>query len=160
MTNMIKRENNNGTVSNRLQLPLDTWVDGMLKNTFDRYFGDEFFGFDRMAKSGTVPVNITDGEKAYTVEFMVPGLNKEELSVNVANNILTVSYDHREENKQEQPGKNYVRQEFVSRSFSRSFTLDETVDAENISGEYVNGVLRVTIPKKEGINFSKHIEIR
>jgi HSP20 family protein len=160
MTNMIKRENTNGSVSNRPQLPLDTWVDGMLKNTLDRFFDDDFFGFDRMAKSGAVPVNISDGEKAYTVEFMVPGLKKEELSVNIANNILTVSYEHKEENKQEQPGKNYVRQEFVSRSFSRSFTLDDTVDAENISGEYIDGVLRVTIPKKEGVNVSKQIEIR
>jgi HSP20 family protein len=160
MTNMIKRENTNRFPATRPDVPISTWVDGILKNTLNRFFDDDFFGSDRLPGKGSVPVNISETENTYELEFVVPGLRKEDFSVNFGNNVLTVSYEHKEENKHENADRNYLREEFMMQSFTRSFTLDETVDAEKISGQYINGVLHLTIPKKEGSRVTKNIEIK
>ena len=95
----------------------------------------------------TVPVNITETADAYHLELNAPGRNKEDFNVNIENGLLTISYEKKEEAKNEDLKS--VRREFTFKSFKRSFTLDEKVDADNIQAKYENGLLKFHLPKKE-----------
>lgn len=96
-----------------------------------------------------VPVNIRENEKEYVLEFSAPGMNKEDFSVNLENNLLTVSGEKKEETVNE--GEKQIRKEFKAQSFKRSFTLNDKVNADGIAAQYVNGVLTLTLPKKEEV---------
>ncbi|HEV7330421.1 MAG TPA: Hsp20/alpha crystallin family protein [Flavisolibacter sp.] len=145
MANIMKRNNGNN-------MPVRSFgglVDGVLQNTLSRFFDDDFWGFDGMLTSSHVPVNIRENDKSYEMEIVAPGLRKEDFSVNISDKLLTVSFEHKDENREE--GRNdYLRQEYRRQAFRRSFTLDDTVDAEKIVAEYRDGILHVNLPKKEG----------
>lgn len=96
------------------------------------------------AKVSTPSVNIKEDEDKFVVEVATPGLKKEDLSISVDNDVLTIS----SVKKGEEP-EGYSRKEFSYESFSRSFTLPETVNGEAISASYEYGILAVSIPKKE-----------
>ncbi len=103
---------------------------------------------DRM----NVPVNIKETDTAYELQVIAPGLKKEEFKINVERNVLTVSFEHKEENKEEgsdaKQGK-VLRSEYSFRSFKRSFTLNDKIDTTGINAKYTDGVLEVALPKKE-----------
>ncbi|PZF73658.1 Hsp20/alpha crystallin family protein [Taibaiella soli] len=96
---------------------------------------------------GHVPVNIHENEKGYELHVVAPGLKKEAFKINVEKNILTVSYDHKDESNEQAPKA--LRTEYRTRSFKRSFTLSEKADASHITAQYLDGILTVSIPKKE-----------
>ena len=95
------------------------------------------------------PVNISETKDAYELELNVPGRNKEDFKITVDKNILTVSFDKKEESKDE--NKKQIKSEFNLQSFKRSFTLDEKVVSENIAAKYENGLLVLSLPKKEEV---------
>lgn len=95
------------------------------------------------------PVNIRETEKEYLLDVVAPGFNKEDFKINLENNLLTISVDKKEEATNE--GEKFVRREYRSQSFKRSFTLDEKINADSISAQYVNGVLTLNLPKKEEV---------
>ena len=98
------------------------------------------------ALSGFAPViNTREGEYAYHVEADLPGVKKEDISVDTKDNVLTISGErkHKEEVKKD----DYYKLESSYGKFQRSFTLPEGVDTENIQASCENGVLEVTIPK-------------
>ncbi len=94
-------------------------------------------------------VNINESKDDYQLEFNVPGRNKEDFKITVEKNILTFSYDKKEEAKDE--SKKQIKKEFSLQSFKRSFTLDEKIAADNIAAKYENGILTLTLPKKEEV---------
>jgi HSP20 family protein len=142
-------------------MPFGGLIDGVLQNTFSRFFDDDSWGFDGMLTNRQVPVNIRETDKSYEMEVVAPGLRKEDFHVNISDNMLTVSFEHREENKEEDKRKGYLRQEYRRQSFSRSFTLDDTVNAEKINAHYRDGVLHVSLPKKEGAQrITKNIQVK
>jgi len=100
----------------------------------------------RDEKSGRVPVNIQETEKNFELSVVAPGEKKEDIKINVEKNVLTISYEHKEEMK-EQTSKS-LRTEFRQRSFKRSFTLNEKIDTTGISARYNDGILYVSLPKK------------
>src|ERR1051326_6639155 len=105
------------------------------------------------------PVNIKETEKDYVVEVVAPGLNKEDFTVSLDDNILTVSFEKKEEQKVE--NEKVIRNEYKYQSFKRSFTVDEKIDADNISAQYVNGVLTLNLPKREEVKpTTKQINIQ
>lgn len=114
--------------------------------------------------NGFVPVNIKETEKNYSLEVVAPGFNKEDFKVDVENDVLTISVEKKEEVKNESDGHENVkeiRSEYSYRSFKRSFTLDEKIDASAIEAKYVNGVLTLNLPKKEEVKqTSKQISIQ
>lgn len=115
-----------------------------LMNDFFR--PDWFGGVDRY--DGNIPaVNIKDNEKDFELEFAVPGMKKEDFNVEVDKNVLTVSAEIKSE--KEVSEDNYTRREFAFSSFRRAFTLPETVNDGKIDASYKNGVLKLTLPKKE-----------
>ena len=77
---------------------------------------------------------------------------KEDFKVSVDRNLLTVSAERKEENNQEQ--KKQLRREYSYRSFKRTFTLDEKIDATNISASHINGVLILNLPRKAEVKAS------
>ncbi|MBL7931613.1 MAG: Hsp20/alpha crystallin family protein [Bacteroidia bacterium] len=109
-----------------------------------------FFGNDLLARdyAGYVPsVNITETEDSYSIEVSAPGFEKKDFAVQVEEGVLTISGEHRQENRTED--KHYVRKEFNYGSFTRSFNLADLVDEEKIDAKYENGILKIELPKNE-----------
>ena len=109
---------------------------------------------------GFLPVvNTREGEFAYHVEADIPGVEKEDIKVDVKDNVLTISGErkHKEEVKKE----DYYKLESSYGKFERSFTLPKGVDTENIQASSDKGVLEVTIPKLETeVEKTKKIEVK
>jgi HSP20 family protein len=124
-------------------------VDRVFQNNLERFFDDNFWGDNGFSSRNQVPVNIRETDKTYEMELMAPGLNKQDFKLNIAGDTLTVSFDHKEENKQENDQQGWLRREYRRQSFSRSFNLDDTVDADKIKARYENGTLQLSLPKKE-----------
>ncbi|HTO15967.1 MAG TPA: Hsp20/alpha crystallin family protein [Edaphocola sp.] len=95
------------------------------------------------------PVNIYEMENSFIIEVLAPGVEKEDIKLQVEDNILTLSYDKKESAKEE-AGK-LLRNEFHVKSFKRSFTLGEVVQIENINASYEQGILKIAVPKKEPV---------
>jgi HSP20 family protein len=103
-------------------------------------------GYNYLTKQGYVPVNIHEIENGYSLEVVAPGLEKTDFKVNVDGNVLTISAERKnDENRQTEK---QIRKEYSYRSFKRSFTIDDKIDATSIDASYVNGVLRLNLPKK------------
>jgi HSP20 family protein len=127
-------------------------------NVFDALF-NSFPSDFATASSSVAPVNISEDEQGFTLELNVPGRNKEDFKLNVENGLLTISYEKKEE--AENIPQKFVRKEFTYPSFKRSFTLDEKINAEAIGAKYENGILKITLPKKEEVkNAPKQISIQ
>lgn len=95
---------------------------------------------------GNVSVNITETENAYLLEVAAPGRLKEDFTLNVKDNQLTIGYEVKAETEKVEPKQ--IRKEFSYQSFKRAFNLDDKVNAEGIEAKYENGILKVTLPKK------------
>jgi HSP20 family protein len=102
--------------------------------------------------NGFAPVNIKEKEKGYQVEVVAPGFEKNDFKVNIEQDTLTISAEKKEEAKNE--NEKQIRKEYSYRSFKRSFTIDEKIDASGIEAKYVNGVLTLNLPKKEQVKTS------
>ena len=130
------------------------------RNEFDRLF-DSFFNTSNEEETSLTAfspaVDITETEKEYLISAELPGIKKEDIKMNISDNILTISGEKNQEKKTDK--ENYHRTERVYGTFQRSFRLPEISAQENISAEFKDGVLTVTIPKlKESI--SKNIAIK
>ena len=93
------------------------------------------------------PVNIFETKDAYHLELNVPGRNKEDFKVNLEEGLLTISYEKQEVKQGED--FNTIRREFNFKNFSRSFHVDDKINAESIEAKYENGLLKLLLPKKE-----------
>jgi len=104
-------------------------------------------------------VNTREGSDAYHVDVDLPGVKKEDISIDVENNVLTIS--GKRETKSEVKEQDYYKIESSYGKFQRSFTLPEKVDVENIRAATQDGVLKVVIPKLQiAQNPTKKIEIK
>ena len=92
-------------------------------------------------------VNVKENDKFYEVELAVPGLSKKDFKITAESGILTVSSEKTEEKEQKE--KDYTRKEFEYSSFSRSFTLPENVNEEDIKAAYEDGILKLSIAKHQ-----------
>ncbi len=106
---------------------------------------DWFGGVDQFNRS-LPAVNIRVGEKEFTLELAIPGVKKEDFNVEVDEDVMTISMESKTESSQEED--QYTRREFRYNAFKRAFTLPESVDQENITADYTDGILRFTLPKK------------
>lgn len=107
----------------------------------------------------TPTVNTREGEFAFHIDVDLPGVKKEDISVKIDNNVLTLKGERK--SKKEDKKENYYKVESSFGSFTRSFTLPNNIDAENIHAESKEGVLEITLPKKEVKNEkSKQIKVK
>lgn len=133
----------------------------LFPSLFDDVFGRDWFN-DGVAGRSTMPaVNLKEDENNFEVELAAPGMNKNDFKIELDNNVLTISCE--KEEKHEEPGEKgqYARREFNYRSFQRSFTLPNTIESDKINAKYIDGLLKLTIPKKEEAKkrASRQIEI-
>lgn len=106
-------------------------------------------------------VNISESENEFHIELAAPGLKKEDFKISLDQELLSISADKREESVKSDEEKKYNRREYSYSSFLRTFTLPEAADSENIDAEYTDGVLNITISKKEEAKVqSREIAIR
>lgn len=126
-----------------------------------------FYELDRLEKAffgdSTQPVmfrtDITDKGDAYVVESDLPGINKEDIDIDIGDGILTVKAERKCENCEERGG-NYIRRERAYGSFERSFNISD-INADKIDAEFKDGVLILTLPKKQAEEpKSRKLEIR
>jgi len=119
---------------------------------FDRFFENDLFDWSNRNYSTTdttLPsVNIKESADEFEVELAAPGFVKTDFSIELNHDFLTISSEKKVENETRE-GQQFARREFSYQSFSRSFTLPNTADSEKIKAKYDNGILRVSIPKKE-----------
>src|SRR5690606_24740733 len=102
---------------------------------------------------------VRETDKTYEMEVVAPGCKKEDFSVELSNDLLTVSFNHKEEKNEDRNG--WMRREYNLRAFTRTFTLNDTVDANNISAKYEDGILHITLPKNpEAQREIKAIEVQ
>lgn len=92
-------------------------------------------------------VNIVESNDEFIIEVAAPGLNKKDFNISLDNNQLTISSE--KEDKTGNQSEKIVRKEFRYDSFCRTFTLPETVESDKIRAKHNDGILYVTIPKKE-----------
>jgi len=123
-----------------------------MPSVFDRFFENDMFDWSNRNFSNTnttLPaVNIKEDKDGFEVEMSAPGLDKKDFKIELNNSVLTISSEKEVESETKE-GQQFTRREFSYQSFSRSFTLPETVEGEKIKAKYENGVLSVSIPKKE-----------
>src|ERR1700738_5736336 len=119
-----------------------------LHEQLNRMFGE---GFNRQEESNLTTwapaVDIMETEHELVVKADLPDIDPKDLDIRVENNILTIRGERKFEKKTEE--NNYLRVERAYGAFSRSFSLASTVNTEAIKAEYKNGVLTLTIPKRE-----------
>ncbi|RMF22027.1 MAG: Hsp20/alpha crystallin family protein [Bacteroidetes bacterium] len=101
---------------------------------------------------GTMPeVNIQETHDSFVVEMAAPGLRKDDFEVELRDNVLTIRSRYQQEQELAE-GERYVLREFGYQPFERSFTLNkEVVDQEHVQAAYEDGILRLTIPKREEV---------
>ena len=120
---------------------------------FDDFFKpwNEWFGNDnRFWGTARVPsVNITENKDEYNVSLAVPGMKKDDFKIDVNGNMLTISCE-KDETKEDKD-KKYTRKEYSYTSFSRSFTLPEEINREKIDARYEDGLLKISLPRKEEV---------
>jgi HSP20 family protein len=127
-------------------------VNRLFSTNFSRSFGDE--GIARGAWTPTV--DIYENKDEIVLEAELPGMNREDFELTIENNVLTLRGERRFEKKDE--GDNYHRVERAYGSFTRSFTLPQTVSSESAAAEYKNGVLRVVLQKRAEVK-ARRIEV-
>ena len=119
---------------------------------FDRFFDNDLFDWSRRNYSNTnttLPsVNIKESNDDFEVEVAAPGFTKNDFKIELNHDLLTISSEKEIENETKEDQRFSLR-EFSYQSFSRSFTLPNTVNSDHIGAKYENGILRVSIPKKE-----------
>ena len=119
-------------------------IPSLVGDFFNRENSEFFQPFHRHSLP---PVNILEKESSFEIHLVAPGLKKENFQINLNENVLTISFKESAE-KVEETGK-ITRKEFRISSFKRSFTLDQIIENEQISASYVDGILILSLPKKE-----------
>lgn len=99
--------------------------------------------------------NISETEEAFRVELAVPGFSKKDIKIDLEKDMLRVYSDREIQNGEVE----YRVKQFGNHNFSKSFILPKTVDSENIKADYKNGILSLTLPKKEEVRVKKQIQV-
>lgn len=115
---------------------------------------DELFGKDFLSnvfeprRGFSIPaVNIIEEKDEFSIQVAAPGLEKQDFQIDLENEILTISCN--KEDKKVENEEQFLRKEFNYCSFSRTFSLPDSIDSDKIKATHKNGILHVTIPKKE-----------
>lgn len=125
-------------------------------DVFDQIFNDDLFGFDlRPTTMSTPTYDIIENENEYIVDLMLAGFKKENVSISVDNNVLTIEG----ERKAQEKTKYNCKGSFYGQ-FKKSFTLPENVFSDKIDASFSNGILSISIPKDTKSKLSKTIEIK
>ncbi len=131
---------------------------------FDRFFEGDLMDWNRnnfSTTDTTMPaVNVRENDNEFQLEVAAPGMKKEDFKVNYENGRLTISSELKNE-EVEKEGEKVTRKEFSYQSFQRTFTVAENaVEAEKITARYKDGILFITLPKREELKPKPAKEIK
>lgn len=149
---VLVRTRNGGTALSPWQEMTD--MQNRIRQLFDMPFALPVIA-EPMGWSPAVDVSESDGELTVTAEL--PGMRSEDVHVDLADNVLTIRGEKKEETERQEKEMRVVERSYGS--FRRSFTLPATVDEAKVSAEFRDGILRVTLPKTER-TAGKKIEIK
>jgi len=135
--------------------------DRLFPSFFDKIFEGDLMNWNYASDNSTLPaVNIKENENEFLIDVAAPGMKKEDFKVSYDNGRLSISSEHKTEHE-EKEGEKVTRKEFSYQSFQRSFTVSEgVVNAEQIGAKYENGILHVTLPKREEVKPKPAKEIK
>ena len=122
----------------------------LFDDSFDNFFDDmfdDFWGNQELETFAGFNTDVIDQGDHYELQAELPVFNKEDINIELKNDMLTISATHNEETSDEKD-KKYIRKERRSSSYSRSFHV-ENMDPKDIDASYNNGILEVRFPKKE-----------
>ena len=125
---------------------------------------DLFKGFgmrpflNEMEAGSLIKVDLSEDDKAYKIRAEIPGVNKNDIKIQVDGNRVSISAETKQE-KEEKEGERVIRRECYQGSSYRSFSLDNDVDETNVQAKYENGMLELTLPKTNGRE-ARRIEIK
>jgi HSP20 family protein len=130
--------------------------EGTINSFVDSFFSElpVFFKqeFNQNETKGFIPVNVKESANSYLMEVVAPGFEKNDFKVNLEGNLLVISAEKKVEKSKDGDGNTpqvkEIRREYSFRSFKRSFTIDDMIDATKIEASYINGVLTLNLPKK------------
>lgn len=136
--------------------PFDLFDFDNFNNYVQSFFNNDFFP-SALGNMNPMKVDIKENDKEYTLEAELPGVNKDEVNVELRDDRLTISVERNEQINEERD--NYIRRERRYGSQSRSFYV-ENVAQENVTAKFENGILSISLPKKEiKASNSKKIDI-
>ena len=123
------------------------------------YLDDIFDDFISSRKEQHMKCDIYEKGSDYHIEMDIPGFNKEEISVETKDGYLIIKAEKKNEVNEEDKDRNYIRRERTYGQYERSFYLGD-LDEDKIDAKFDNGMLKITVPKKEEVDTKKVIEIQ
>ncbi|MDX1783244.1 MAG: Hsp20/alpha crystallin family protein [Aequorivita vladivostokensis] len=136
---------------------ISIWLPGLLDNLL---FDNKLDVLNNNYETFSIPaVNIIENFPNFVVELAVPGLQKEDFSIEVEEDTLKISSKKAKEQTEENNDSRFRKREFNYQSFERSFKLPENIKTEDIQANYENGILKITLPKEEKKALKKMVEI-
>jgi HSP20 family protein len=112
----------------------------------DFFDNEKFFDSDLLRNRMLPAVNVKETEKNYEIEVVAPGRSKKDFKISAENGVLTISSEQKEEKEEKE--KEYTRREFSYSSFTRSFTLPENANEDEVKANYADGILKLEVAKK------------
>jgi HSP20 family protein len=124
------------------------------ERTFSSLFEDIFQhvpaqDWSQRLATDTVPVNIRETKDGYVLDVVAPGFEKQDFKISMEGDLLTLTAERKQESKPSE--ERFLKREFSFRSFSRSFRMDDQIDRSAIKAKYEQGILQLTLPKKEEV---------
>lgn len=123
----------------------------------DRFFNDDIFG-KKWNSNFSPKVDVAETNKAFEIQFHIPGVRKEDVTIYIHDDRLTVSGERKFENEKNE--KNYHSLESYYGQFSRSFYLPDNIKADKVEASYKDGILSIEIPKDEKKETKRTISIK
>lgn len=114
---------------------------------FSNYFNDEVL--NSLGSAYLPATNVSENEKAFNIELSVPGFDKDDIKIEIEKDVLKISAQNEVKNEEKDENEKVLRREFKKSSFTRSFTIPEDIDTDNISAVQKDGILQITLPKQD-----------
>ena len=148
MTKIIKNSINWNPLTHRDEFltPFDSLFDDMLTEVFPSLSKDLGVGF--FGKGSYPKVDVIDHKDRVVIEAEIPGLTRDDVSVELEENVLTINGNKKQQELANEDAT-YIRRELKRSSFKRSFTLGDNLEVDDINADFENGILAISVPKKE-----------
>lgn len=147
--NLVRRRNDRYNVPSEFD---------RIRNEINRIFENDWFGGESLLDRRLAPtLDIEDSDDEVLVTAELPGVDIKDVDVSVSGNILTLKGEKKDEHEEKRGG--YFHRESWSGSFQRSITLPDAIDPDRVRAEMKNGVLRITLPKRDEVK-PKQISVK
>ncbi|MBQ5578020.1 MAG: Hsp20/alpha crystallin family protein [Prevotella sp.] len=118
---------------------------GFFPSFFNDFFNDSWI--TPQFHSTSPAINVSEDDKGYKVEIAAPGMTKEDFNVSISDGDIVIAMEKKNENKDENKEKKYIRREFSYSKYEQRLALPDNVEKQNITAQMTDGVLYIDIPK-------------